>query len=160
MLLGAALALANELGISDQNLQSRGSADEVDVTPDFASHSTFLSLRRRRQRRLLYIYINQLALRHGWFSTIPRFISDAAEVSSGGESETRGHNIMTLWISLTRIWKTANDMLFTRSVTSSILQSGNYIASLGHFKLLLEDWNTEYLKLAGGSRKNHFRNCC
>ncbi|KAF4629377.1 hypothetical protein G7Y89_g8772 [Cudoniella acicularis] len=152
MLLGSALTLAHELGISDQRLQDRDLSSAIYNNAEEKRHAEFLEIRRSRPRRLLYICINQLASRLGWSSMIPRIISDSAEQSLGGEAEKQWYNVMSRWISLTRLMKTASDMLFSSIATKQLLRTGNYVTSLEHFGHLLQDWQKEYDSLVADQR--------
>jgi hypothetical protein len=149
MLLGCALTLAHELGVSDQRLQNRDVASESFANEEQRRYAEFLELRRSRPRRLLYIYINQMASRLGWTSMIPRIISDSSDQNFGSPSEKRWYSITTRWISLTRLTKTASDMLFSPFTTRQLLRTGSYITSLEHFRELLQDWYTDYQSLSG-----------
>ena len=154
MLLGSALSLAHELGVSDQRLQNRDLSSQTFETEKQKEDAEFVELRQTRPRRLLYIYVNQLASRLGWTSMIPRIISDSAEQTFGSEAERQWHNVMSRWISLTRLMKTASDMLYSPVTTKQLLRSGNYVTSLEHFGHLLQDWLTEYEDLVGRSRSH------
>ena len=149
MLLGSALTLAHELGVSEQRLLNRDVSSQPYNTDDERRYAEFLELRRSRPRRLLYIYINQLASRLGWSSMIPRIISDSAEQTFGSETEKQWYNVMSKWISLTRLMKTANDMLFSSVTAKELIRSGNYVTSLEHFGQLLQDWDAEHLSVKG-----------
>src|SRR4051812_33213960 len=113
MMLGSALSLAHELDVSDQRLQNREPTSGPFEQEKQKADAEFAELRRSRPRRLLYIYINQLASRLGWTSMIPRIISDSAEQTFVSEGEKQWHNVMSRWISLTRLMKTASDMLYS-----------------------------------------------
>ena len=80
---------------------------------------------------------------------IPRIISDSADQNFGSEAEKSWYSIMTRWISLTRLTKTANDMLFSDITTKQLLRSGSYVTSLEHFRELLQDWYADYQQLKG-----------
>ncbi|KAH9204879.1 hypothetical protein DL95DRAFT_398191 [Leptodontidium sp. 2 PMI_412] len=152
MLLGSALSLAHELGVSDQRLQKRDISAESFTSDKQKRDAELVELRQSRPRRLLYVYINQLASRLGWTSMIPRIISDSAEQHFGSEAEKQWHNVMSRWISLTRLMKTASDMLFSPITTKQLLRSGNYVTSLEHFGHLLQDWLKEYASLTADKR--------
>jgi hypothetical protein len=152
MLLGSALTLAHELGVSEQRLLNRDIASQSYNSEEERRYAEFLELRRSRPRRLLYVYINQLASRLGWSSMIPRIISDSAGGSFGCNSEKQWYSMMSRWISLTRLMKTANDMLFSSVTTKQLLRSGNYVTSLEHFGQLLQDWHTDFLTVKGTSK--------
>ncbi|CZR58202.1 related to C6 transcription factor [Phialocephala subalpina] len=152
MLLGSALTLAHELGVSDQKLQNRDMTSTSYSNEKDRLRAEFWELRARRPRRLLYVYINQLASRLGWTSMIPRIISESADLTYQNEKEKHWHNIMSRWISLTRLMKTASDMLFSSVITKQLLDSGNYVTSLEHFGHLLEGWRMEYLDLNADKR--------
>ena len=80
---------------------------------------------------------------------IPRIISDSGDQNFGSEAEKSWYSIMTRWISLTRLTKTANDMLFSDITTKQLLRSGTYDTSLEHFRELLQDWYADYQQLKG-----------
>lgn len=152
MMLGSALSLAHELGVSDQRLQNRDLSSQNFESEKQRQDAEFVELRQTRPRRLLYIYVNQLASRLGWTSMIPRIISDSAEQTFGTEAERQWHSLMSRWISLTRLLKTASDMLYSPVTTKQLLRSGNYVTSLEHFGHLLQDWLKEYEGLVADKR--------
>ncbi|KAK0104577.1 hypothetical protein ONS95_004863 [Cadophora gregata] len=152
MMLGSALSLAHELGVSDQRLQNRDLSSQTFESAKQREDAEFVELRQTRPRRLLYIYVNQLASRLGWTSMIPRIISDSAEQTFGTEAERQWHNVMSRWIALTRLMKTASDMLYSPVTTKQLLRSGNYVTSLEHFGHLLQDWRKEYEDLVADKR--------
>lgn len=151
MLLGSALTLAHELGVSDQRLQNLSYMPASYDNDQQRKHAEFMEVRKRRPRRLLYIYINQLASRLGWTSMIPRMISESGNLSFGNDTEKQWYDVMSRWISLTRLMKTASDMLFSSVTAKQLLQTGNYVTSLEHFGHLLEGWHKEFISLTGSS---------
>lgn len=150
------MTLAHELGVSDQRLQDRDLSSRTFANAKDKQQAEFIELRRSRPRRLLYVYINQLASRLGWSSMIPRIISDSGEPSLGGEADRQWYNVMSRWISLTRLMKTASDMLFSPVTSKQLLRTGNYVTSLEHFGHLLQDWHKEYDTLTGQYKKSNF----
>jgi hypothetical protein len=141
MLIGSALSLAHELGIFDH-------AEPEETGP----HTGLLRQRQRRVRKLLYVFVNQLASRLGCSSMMPRTISHsiltAAPAQYANDKDSQWHVIMSCWIELTRLMKSASELLFpSRQLTRDLLRSGKYISSLEHFQPLLEQWKTSYLHL-------------
>lgn len=138
-MLGFATALAHELGVFED-----GDVDEDHRDLQRARHDI---------RMLLYLYGNQLALRLGCTSFIPRSYCHLAgyTVSADEPSEqaTRDRDRMIAkWIDITKILETAKDMLFpNRATTRQILKNGNYIALAEHFQPVLAQWHREFTAL-------------
>lgn len=145
MFLGVAFTLAHELGLSHQT-----TSGEEDLFGREDADANFAQFRRVRAKRLLYVYINQLASRLGWPSIMPQIVSQSGvSPSRWSVQEKQWYEVMTAWISLTRLTKTASDVLFASATSKHLIQSGSYINSLEHFRGLLEDWQKGYLALQG-----------
>jgi hypothetical protein len=146
MLLGGALALGHELDLFD------GSDD---APTDSASDGTKLSfadyllLRRGRLRRLLFVYISQLASRIGCALPKTPFHTTISSSMSMPHSmlDRQWHDHMTSWIELSRLVRTTSEFLFpSKSVTRELLRSGRYCEFLDHFRPLLSQWLEKYLQ--------------
>ncbi len=141
MLLGAGLTLAHELGVFDvdekespQGLQTRSTLDV----------NTF-QVRKMRMRKLLYVYINQLASRLGCSSIFPQNLPQTTMAASPGSSD-KWQSHMSSWIELTKLVKSASELFFpSPSVTRQLLNSGRYSSLLDHFVPLLEQWRRKHL---------------
>ncbi|KAL1648719.1 hypothetical protein SLS58_001895 [Diplodia intermedia] len=145
MLLGCGLSLAHELGIFEQE----------ESTKRAAHHEERLEAKRKaarysRARKLLYVFVEQLASRIGCTSMIPQSLSHtvlgrsfAGEVFPGAN---HSEAFVSAWIELTKLVKSASDMLFpSASFTKQLLRSGRYIGLLEHFQPLLSRWHGRYL---------------
>jgi hypothetical protein len=143
MLLGLATTLAHELGVFEN-------ADNEDVHGLSPTDLTHL-----RVRRLLFLYVNQLSLRLGCTTILPQnhcqainFPSKSLSQSNTGTSEKE--EIVTLWIEITKLLKTASEMFFpSKSATRQLLRSGRYVSLLEHFQPLLAQWHKSYTDLKG-----------
>lgn len=142
MLVGAATSLAYELGIFTED----GAVSVLN------SNTTE---RHSRIQKLLYVYVNQIATRIGCASMLPQNISHLVSVSfSSAPLSTADHNwsrFMDHWIEITKLMKTALDLLFpSATVTKQILLNGRYITLLQHFTPSLTTWHEKFLSLKGG----------
>ncbi|KAK4184172.1 hypothetical protein QBC35DRAFT_477503 [Podospora australis] len=162
MLLSTGMGLAYELGVFDD-------IDELLATgaiarPEYEEEA--YRLRASRIRRLLLIYLSQLAGRLGWTNMVPDKLrkSDAAAYSKrrphSVEGTTPGTNqsslsnafnyipdlelddqIIHCWAGISNAMHMGNEKLFrSRKHTTDIIQSGKYIALLKEFQPMLKDW--------------------
>lgn len=142
MLLGCATSLAQELDIFGEGPDK----------PATTSSDESLIVRKHRARKLLYVFVNQLASRLGTTSNLPQNVNHLVNNPIQGK---HGHNdhwdsFMAAWIELTRLLKSLSEMVFpSESFTQQLLQSGRYIGLLEHFKPLLEQWRAKYLEDQG-----------
>ncbi|GME39304.1 hypothetical protein GTA08_BOTSDO00187 [Neofusicoccum parvum] len=145
MLLGCGLSLAHELGIFEQDEGNKKGApceDRLEARRKAARNS--------RARKLLYVFVEQLASRIGCTSMIPQSLSHtvlgrsfAGEVFPGAN---HSEAFVSAWIELTKLVKSASDMLFpSASFTRQLLRTGRYIGLLEHFQPLLSQWRGRYL---------------
>ncbi|KAJ9640387.1 hypothetical protein H2199_005926 [Coniosporium tulheliwenetii] len=147
MLLGCGLSLAHELGVFDDDNNAKASIGETQA------HMERTALRRMRLRKLLYVFVEQLASRLGCTSMIPKSLNHSAlqGISAANMSPLRGadqewHFFMTAWIDLTKLVKSISDMLFpSASFSRQILRNGRYIGLLEHFQPLLSQWRKKHL---------------
>ncbi|EKG11279.1 hypothetical protein MPH_11624 [Macrophomina phaseolina MS6] len=145
MLLGCGLSLAHELGVFDHDESSK-----KDVPYEDRLEAKRKAARNSRARKLLYVFVEQLASRIGCTSMIPQSLSHtvlgrsfAGEVFPGAN---HSEAFVSAWIELTKLVKSASDMLFpSASFTRQLLRSGRYIGLLEHFQPLLAQWRGRYL---------------
>lgn len=133
MLVGAAASLAHELGIfSDQ-----------DAFASEATDNTAVKVRRMRVRMLLYVYVNQLAMRLGCTTLIPETAShsvlDRSSLPPMAQEEQQWNSVMSCWFEMTKLMETVTDMFFpSAAITRQLLLTGRYTGLLKHFQPLLE----------------------
>ncbi|KAM0811279.1 putative Zn(2)-C6 fungal-type domain-containing protein [Seiridium cardinale] len=159
MLLSTAMALAYELGVFDN----------IDVVlaeitrPEYEDEG--YRLRATRIKRLLMIYLTQLAGRLGWTNMVPESIRTTDPYHSGQrrptshEGNTPGTNISNLsninyvpdielddqiihcWVGISNAMHNGNEKLFrSHKHTTHIIQSGEYTTELQKFQPILKDW--------------------
>ncbi|KAF7719651.1 Fungal Zn(2)-Cys(6) binuclear cluster domain-containing protein [Penicillium ucsense] len=143
MLLGCAHSLAHELGLFD--------TEESDPCTDDHQWKEQIRLRRQRDQRLLYVYMNQLAWRIGRTSPSPQSLNHAVL----GGRKPRGLSqpgstwlvFMDSWIELTKLAQSVTDMFFpSAKFARQQLHSGRYVGLLEHFRPLLNQWKDKYLQ--------------
>lgn len=137
MLLGAAVSLAYELGVFS------------DGSSMFSSDNCPQSARMSRARKLLYVHINQMAVKIGCTSSLlPDNISLPLAPSSKStldSSDKSWETLMKFWIDLTRLIKTSSSMFFqSMPYIKQQLLSGHYIILLQHFSPSLTRWYQEF----------------
>lgn len=166
MLLSTAMGLAYELGVFDD-------IDELLATgaitrPEYEEES--YRLRAYRIKRLLLIYLSQLAGRLGWTNMVPENLRKSDPVvsrrrpHSSTEGTTPGTNpsslsngfnyipdlelddqIIHCWAGISNAMHIGNEKLFrSRKHTTDIIQSGRYISLLKEFTPMLRDWWREF----------------
>jgi hypothetical protein len=168
MLLSTAMGLAYELGVFDdiEELLRNGAISRPEFEDEYYRH------RAARIKRLLLIYLTQLAGRLGWTNMVPEVLrkSDPAvsrkktttAVVEGGT--TPGTNpsslsnafnyipdlelddqIIHCWAGISNVMHLGNEKLFrNRKHTADIIQSGKYTELLQEFRPLLNDWFKEF----------------
>lgn len=147
MLLGGALTLGHELDLFDgkDDVPAEALSDRTKLP-----FSDYLLLRRRRLRRLLFVYISQLASRIGCAVPKTPFHATISSSMSMPRStlDRQWHDHMTSWIELSRLVRTSSEFLFpSKSVTRELLRSGRYCEFLDHFRPLLSQWLEKYLQI-------------
>ncbi|KAI1435720.1 hypothetical protein GGR50DRAFT_686814 [Xylaria sp. CBS 124048] len=165
MLLSNALGLAYELGVFDD-------IDELLATnaitrPEYEDEA--YRLRAMRIKRLLLIYLTQLAGRLGWTNMVPESIRKTDPVFSHrrpttNEGTTPGTNpsvvsntfsyvpdvelddqIIQCWVGVSNAMHLGNERLFrSRKHTTEIIQSGSYTRLLKDFQPILKEWWQEF----------------
>ncbi|GAW23918.1 hypothetical protein ANO14919_134950 [Xylariales sp. No.14919] len=165
MLLSNALGLAYELGVFDD-------IDELLATnaitrPEYEDEA--YRLRAMRIKRLLLIYLTQLAGRLGWTNMVPESIRKTDPVFSNrrpttNEGTTPGTNpsvasnsfsyvpdielddqIIQCWVGVSNAMHLGNERIFrSRKHTTEIIQSGSYTKVLKDFQPILKEWWREF----------------
>jgi hypothetical protein len=146
MLLGGALTLGHELDLFDDENDAGSEATDETTTLSFAD---YLLLRRRRLKRLLFVYISQLASRIGCRLPKTPFHDTILSTMDAPDSmlDRKWHKHVTSWIELSRLVRTSSEFLFpSKAVTRELLQSGRYREFLDHFQPLLSRWLEAYLQ--------------
>lgn len=165
MLLSTAMGLAYELGVFDDidDLLVAGSI----TRPEYEEET--YRLRAYRIKRLLLIYLTQLAGRLGWTSMVPEGLRKRDPASSkkrptSVEGQTPGtvlssvsnafnyipdleldDQIIHCWAGISNAMHIGNEKLFrSRQHTTEIIQSGKYTELLKDFQPLLRDWWKEF----------------
>lgn len=135
MLVNCAISLAVELGVFDPS--DPPSPKRLGVCPDRKTHL----------QRLLYLYVEQVALQHGRQSTLPQGISHQVQrdlhVDTG---DGRLGPFTDAWINLTRLTRMIMETLYSSSAsTLLLLRSGRYVSLVEHFHPMLSAWKERYL---------------
>ncbi|TEA20000.1 Transcriptional activator ARO80 [Colletotrichum sidae] len=165
MLLSTAMGLAYELGVFDDIDELL--RDGAITRPEYEEET--YRQRANRIKRLLLIYLTQLAGRLGWTSMVPEALrkSDPAVTRrrpASTEGTTPGTNpssmsnafnyipdlelddqIIHCWAGISNAMHIGNEKLFkSRKHTTDIIQSGKYTEALKDFQPLLQDWWKEF----------------
>jgi len=141
MLVGAATSLAYELGVF---------SDTGSVTVSNNSNKTS---HHARIRRLLFVYVNQVATRLGCASMLPQNISHLVSGPFTADTSNPEHNwgrFMDHWIDITKLMKTSLELLFPSAmVTKQLILDGRYANLLQHFEPSLRMWHERFLAVIG-----------
>lgn len=165
MLLSNALGLAYELGVFD-DIDELLAANAI-TRPEYEDEA--YRLRAMRIKRLLLIYLTQLAGRLGWTNMVPESIRKTDPVFSNrrpttNEGTTPGTNpsvlsntfsyvpdvelddqIIQCWVGVSNAMHLGNERLFrSRKHTTEIIQSGSYMRLLKDFQPILKEWWQEF----------------
>lgn len=160
MLLTAAMGLGYELGVFDniEELLAMGAISR----PEYEEES--YRLRAHRIKRLILIYLSQLAGRLGWTNMVPEDLRRQASLNrpTSVEGTTPGTNVSTMsfnyipdlelddqiiqcWAGISNAMHAGNERLFrSRQHTTDIIQSGKYIDLLKEFQPMLQAWWTQF----------------
>lgn len=165
MLLSTATGLAYELGVFDdidELLQ-----DGAITRPEYEEEA--YRQRAYRIKRLLLIYVTQLAGRLGWTNMVSETLrrSDPAvsrrRQTSGPDGTTPGTNtsfsnsfnyipdlelddqVIHCWAGISNAMHIGNEKLFrSRTYTANIIYSGRYLDLLNEFRPILDEWHNEF----------------
>ncbi|KAB5570257.1 hypothetical protein GE09DRAFT_957636 [Coniochaeta sp. 2T2.1] len=166
MLLSTGMGLAYELGVFDE-IDEMLSAGAI-TRPEYEEET--YRLRAYRIKRLLLIYLSQLAGRLGWTNMVPENLRKSILVTVGrrrphtNEGTTPGTNpsslstafnyipdlelddqIIHCWAGISNLMYAGNEKLFrSRKHTTEIIASGNYVSLLKEFQPLLKNWYKEF----------------
>lgn len=166
MLLSAAMGLGYELGVFDNidELLDSGAISR----PEYEEET--YRLRADRIKRLILIYLSQLAGRLGWTNMVPESLrktttlSRRRPTSSAVEGTTPGTSISSLsipfnyipnlelddaiihcWSGISNAMHAGNERLFrSRKHTTEIIQTEKYVELLKEFQPMLQDWRTQF----------------
>ncbi|KAI0976405.1 hypothetical protein F4678DRAFT_416946 [Xylaria arbuscula] len=166
MLLSNAQGLAYELGVFD-DIDELLAANAI-TRPEYEDEA--YRLRAMRIKRLLLIYLTQLAGRLGWTNMVPESIRTTDPVFSNNrrpttnEGTTPGTNpsvmsntfsyvpdvelddqIIQCWVGVSNAMHRGNERIFkSRKHTTEIIQSGRYTSILKDFQPILREWWREF----------------
>lgn len=167
MLLTASMGLGYELGVFDNidELLDSGAISR----PEYEDEN--YRLRADRIKRLILIYLSQLAGRLGWTNMVHENLRKTTTtarrrpMSSAVDGTTPGTNISSLsaapfnyipnlelddavihcWAGISNAMNQGNERLFrSRKHTTEIIQSEKYIELLKEFQPMLQDWWTQF----------------
>jgi hypothetical protein len=166
MLLSTAMGLSYELGVFDNVDELLAAGGEM-TRPEYEDEA--YRLRAARIKRLLLIYVTQLAGRLGWTNMVPEnlritdpvFAPRKRRPSLDGktpETNTTTSNtfnyipdldlddrIIHCWAGISNAMRIGNERLFkSRQYTTKIIQDGSYIELLKDFQPMLKAWKTEF----------------
>ncbi|KAF4631749.1 hypothetical protein G7Y89_g6391 [Cudoniella acicularis] len=166
MLLSTAMGLSYELGVFD-NIDELLAAGGEMMRPEYEDEA--YRLRAARIKRLLLIYVTQLAGRLGWTNMVPEnlrvsdpvFAPRRRRASADGktpETATSMQNafnyipdlelddqIIHCWAGISNAMRIGNERLFkTRQYTTKIIQDGTYVELLKEFQPMLSVWRKEF----------------
>lgn len=167
MLLSTAMGLSYELGVFD-NIEELLAAGGEMTRPEYEDEA--YRLRAARIKRLLLIYVTQLAGRLGWTNMVPENlrITDPVfaprkrrtSVADGKTPETNttigntfnyipdlelDDQIIHCWAGISNAMRIGNEKLFkSRQYTTKIIQDGSYVELLKDFQPMLRAWKTEF----------------
>jgi hypothetical protein len=166
MLLSNAMGLSYELGVFD-NIDDMDSPTGDMARPEYDDEA--YRLRAARIKKLLLIYVSQLAGRLGWTNMVPkehiktgltfehrkRKSVDGNTPGTSTTSMTNGFNyipdlelddqIIHCWAGITNAMRLGNERLFkSRKHTTEIIQSGRYVEILREFQPILTEWQKTF----------------
>lgn len=166
MLLSTAMGLSYELGVFDNVDELLESGGEM-TRPEYEDEA--YRLRAARIKRLLLIYVTQLAGRLGWTNMVPEnlrvtdpaFAPRKRRASVDGktpDTNTTVSNtfnyipdlelddqIIHCWAGISNAMRIGNEKLFkSRQYTTKIIQDGSYVELLKDFQPMLAAWTKEF----------------
>lgn len=164
MLLTSAMGLGYELGVFD-DIDELLKSDTIS-RPEYEEES--YRLRADRIKRLILIYLSQLAGRLGWTNMVPENLRKSTErkrpSSSAVDGPTPGTTVSSLsapfnyipnlelddaiiycWSGISNLMHEGNERLFqTRKHTTEIIQNERYVALLKDFRPKLQEWKAQF----------------
>jgi hypothetical protein len=166
MLLSTGMGLSYELGVFD-NIDELLAAGGEMTRPEYDDEA--YRLRAARIKRLLLIYVTQLAGRLGWTNMVPENlrVTDPAFAPRKRRSSVEGKTpetattmsntfnyipnlelddqIIHCWAGISNAMRLGNERLFkSRQYTTKIIQDGSYIELLKDFQPMLAAWRKEF----------------
>jgi hypothetical protein len=166
MLLSTAMGLSYELGVFD-NIEELLAAGGEMTRPEYEDEA--YRLRAARIKRLLLIYVTQLAGRLGWTNMVPEnlrvtdpaFAPRRRRASVDGKTPDTNTTISTTfnyipdlelddqiihcWAGISNAMRIGNEKIFkSRQYTTQIIQNGSYIELLKDFQPMLTAWRKEF----------------
>lgn len=166
MLLSTAMGLSYELGVFDEIEELLAEGGEM-TRPEYEDEA--YRLRAARIKRLLLIYVTQLAGRLGWTNMVPEnlrvsdptFAPRKRRTSMDGKTpETittvnNGFNyipdlelddqIIHCWAGISNAMRIGNEKIFkSRQHTTKIINDSSYVELLKDFQPMLAAWMTEF----------------
>ncbi|KAK6611478.1 Transcriptional activator ARO80 [Botrytis cinerea] len=166
MLLSTAMGLGYELGVFDDIDESLADGGEM-TRPEYNEES--YRIRAARIKRLVLIYVTQLAGRLGWTNMVPehlrktdpafaprkrRLSIDGKTPETNTTSVTNFNYIPDLelddqiihcWAGISNAMRMGNEKIFrSRQYTTKIIQDGSYTDLLKDFQPMLSSWKREF----------------
>jgi hypothetical protein len=166
MLLSTAMGLSYELGVFDNIEELLAQGGEM-TRPEYEDEA--YQQRAKRIKRLLLIYVTQLAGRLGWTNMVPENLRNTDTVFAprkrrpsvdGKTPETNASvpnafsyipdlelddQIIHCWAGISNAMRIGNEKLFkSRQHTTKIIQDGSYVELLKEFQPLLSGWRKEF----------------
>lgn len=167
MLLSTGMGLSYELGVFDKIDEMLSAGGDI-ARPEYEDEG--YRLRASRIKKLLLIYVTQLAGRLGWTNMVPEELRmeppseirrrrPSQDFNSPGTNVTGASNntfnyipdlemddqIIHCWSGITTAMRIGNERLFrSRKHTTDIIQSGKYIDLLKDFQPMLQTWQKDF----------------
>lgn len=168
MLLSNAMGLSYELGVFDRIDELKSPTGDL-ARPEYEEEA--YRLRAARIKKLVLIYVSQLAGRLGWTNMVPsehietdlsfshrrRKSVDLGNTPGTNTTISNGFNyipdldlddqIIHCWAGIANAMRIGNERLFnTRKHTTDIIQSGRYVEELKEFQPILSKWQETFSK--------------
>ncbi|KAB8295921.1 hypothetical protein EYC80_008741 [Monilinia laxa] len=146
MLLSTAMGLGYELGVFDDIDEFLADGGEL-TRPEYNEES--YRLRAARIKRLLLIYVTQLAGRLGWTNMVPENLRKTdpafAPRKRRQSIDELDDQIIHCWAGISNAMRIGNERIFkSRQYTTKIIQNGSYTDLLKDFQPMLSSWKREF----------------
>ncbi|KAA8567703.1 hypothetical protein EYC84_008175 [Monilinia fructicola] len=146
MLLSTAMGLGYELGVFDDIDEFLADGGEM-TRPEYNEES--YRLRAARIKRLLLIYVTQLAGRLGWTNMVPENLRKTdpafAPRKRRQSIDELDDQIIHCWAGISNAMRIGNERIFkSRQYTTKIIQDGSYTDLLKDFQPMLSSWKREF----------------